>query len=563
MGMPHEKCLPARAAAASFIVLSLLLILPHFLKDYRVGHDILYHLNWNALFQKQFFQGDLYPRWLFEMNGGRGSPVFYFYSPLPYYVSAIFSLIITGAKISWFSLGACHIFALTVSCCGMFRLLRFYTSVKTAYLITLFYLLFPYHLIVDLYMRFAFAEFFAIAIIPYLFIYTYQLAQYEPHAAVKLGTAYCLLILSHIPSALLISPFLMLYFWASSRTLSDGYRIISPLSLGTGLAAFYLVPVFFLRDYISLARMTEGRGYFENAFLTVGGKLFPGWTHYWAMLHYLAIVSLILSLLSFAILTRPRPLWCFLHLSCIGSIFMMYPLAEPVWRAFPLLQIVQFPWRFFIVLSFMLFLSLALSLDFARFGSDSPYRFQRNLRTIVLFSLIGLSAATAFSIYIYASQTVSAEEKAYIDNAVSTRVGANEYLPRGVPEKTVGEVIDRTLLNIDHLFEFPQEETFHYKLKQDSVFLDLTTKQTGRLVFNQFYFPTWQCLDLANGTEKEIIMTNEGVMAVELSTGPHRLVFQHQTTVYEIIGNTISLLSIVLLVILINVKRLHKGRRAA
>ena len=44
---------------------------------------------------------------------------------------------------------------------------------------TLFYLLYPYHLVVDLYIRFAFAEFFAIAIIPYLFIYTYQLVEEE------------------------------------------------------------------------------------------------------------------------------------------------------------------------------------------------------------------------------------------------------------------------------------------------------------------------------------------------------------------------------------------------
>ena len=117
--MDSQKHFPTHLAYLSIFILCFSLVIPTFLNGYWVANDILYHLNWNDLFQQQLFTGDLYPRWLFEMNGGRGSPIFYFYSPLPYYVSAFFALLIPGEQSSWYSLGACYCFALAISAIGL------------------------------------------------------------------------------------------------------------------------------------------------------------------------------------------------------------------------------------------------------------------------------------------------------------------------------------------------------------------------------------------------------------------------------------------------------------
>ena len=52
--------------------------------------DSRYNAVTGRLFSEQFWSGDLYPRWLIGMNSGLGSPHFFFYAPLGYYIAAAF-----------------------------------------------------------------------------------------------------------------------------------------------------------------------------------------------------------------------------------------------------------------------------------------------------------------------------------------------------------------------------------------------------------------------------------------------------------------------------------------
>jgi hypothetical protein len=243
INMHFFKKNPALLVYSSIFSLCFLLTIPPFLNDYIVGHDMLYHLNWNELFQTQLFQGDLYPRWLFDMKGGRGSPVFYFYSPLPYYFSALFSLLIPPPQSAWYSLGATYLFALFVSSVGMFWFFKSYAETKYAYAFTIFYILFPYHLVVDLYIRFAYAEFFAITWIPYIFICLQKVGIGERKAVWYLAILYALLILSHIPTTLLITPFFIIFALINTRTAVKKLSILSGFTLGVALTSFYLIPI--------------------------------------------------------------------------------------------------------------------------------------------------------------------------------------------------------------------------------------------------------------------------------------------------------------------------------
>ena len=42
-----------------------------------VWGDTLFHAMWYTNFSAQLLAGDLYPRWLINLNGGLGSPVFF------------------------------------------------------------------------------------------------------------------------------------------------------------------------------------------------------------------------------------------------------------------------------------------------------------------------------------------------------------------------------------------------------------------------------------------------------------------------------------------------------
>jgi uncharacterized membrane protein len=52
------------------------------------GHDSTAHLAWFRQFSEQFWGGELYPRWLINDNSGLGSPVFFYYGPIPYLISS-------------------------------------------------------------------------------------------------------------------------------------------------------------------------------------------------------------------------------------------------------------------------------------------------------------------------------------------------------------------------------------------------------------------------------------------------------------------------------------------
>ena len=63
-------------------VAALILSLPVFVRGPMLaGHDTKEHLSFGEHFAEQFWQGDLYPRWLLNMNNGLGSASFFVYPP--------------------------------------------------------------------------------------------------------------------------------------------------------------------------------------------------------------------------------------------------------------------------------------------------------------------------------------------------------------------------------------------------------------------------------------------------------------------------------------------------
>ena len=152
-------------AAASLLGAPIILFgLPH-------GHSLIENLLWSQEFARQLLAGDLYPRWLGHLNGGAGSPIFYFYGPFPFYLSSFITAFCqTCSPTIPLALSQCIVFA--ASGLAFFFLIRMDFSAAAACIAAIVYLLLPYHLEIDLWRRQAFGEFTAYLWIPLILIFT-------------------------------------------------------------------------------------------------------------------------------------------------------------------------------------------------------------------------------------------------------------------------------------------------------------------------------------------------------------------------------------------------------
>src|SRR5215813_5426145 len=76
---------------------------------------VTHHAVWYVHFSEQLWAGDVYPRWLMGMNDGLGSPVFYFYPPVPFFVTSLLRPLFRNDSHGWYQLGLTASLALIAS----------------------------------------------------------------------------------------------------------------------------------------------------------------------------------------------------------------------------------------------------------------------------------------------------------------------------------------------------------------------------------------------------------------------------------------------------------------
>src|SRR5437868_3808254 len=102
MRLPKMKTKHLGAIAAAGIVLTLpvlILGIPFF------SDDGVTHAVWYTHFSEQLSSGNLYPRWLMDMNAGLGSPAFFYYPPVPFFLTSLLRPLFAGDPQGWHQLG--------------------------------------------------------------------------------------------------------------------------------------------------------------------------------------------------------------------------------------------------------------------------------------------------------------------------------------------------------------------------------------------------------------------------------------------------------------------------
>ena len=229
------------------------------------------HVRYQIAFDEQFWQGDLYPRWLGRVNRNMGSPILYVQYPVPYVSAALIGWT-TAHSIEQVNqiktLGVVAAVTLIASGFAAYWWLRSFVGPNAALLGALVYLAAPYHVCVDLYARAAIGELFAFVWAPLCLLYVHRVATGGKYGVAGIAISFGLLVMSHIFTAILLFPILVAQLLLFSHDRYRGMsRLIAGFLLSAGLSAVYLVPLIWYRSWFNFKVLTGPNWLFSNHFL--------------------------------------------------------------------------------------------------------------------------------------------------------------------------------------------------------------------------------------------------------------------------------------------------------
>ncbi len=401
------------------LLVSLVLMMPALLLGHIIGHSSILNVNWAHGFEKQLAEGVIYPRWLPEMNGGAGSPVFYFYGPLPFFIAAPF-VALTGNDMLGVVLGATTM--LVASGFASYLLCRVYVSRNIALLSATIYMMMPYHFSMDIWYRSAFGEQSAFVFMPLAAYFAIKLAD-DWRYAMGLSLSFAAQVLSHLPTALLFAPILaLLCCWVAWRARSLRVLVMSGLAgiLALGLAALYILPAATLQAMI---QPDYWRIIVPADHLVLTDKVQEDFTFF---MFPQALVLLLALYFTFLALKHRRELGAATIWAAIAliAIFFSSILSQPFWNHAGPFSMVQLPWRLFCVLD------LATIVLFAQLAEKGFFNLRPMIAILAITILLGFGVAGgAQYLYYHMDNSPTLMTIQNDRERVAQRADASEYLP--------------------------------------------------------------------------------------------------------------------------------------
>lgn len=461
-----------------------LLLLPSLVLGTLISHSSPQNLTWASQFADQVRAGIPYPRWMPESFDGLGSPAFYFYPPLPFWIDALVSIVTANALPLPYRLAVTTTVILFLSGLSMQAWLIKASGKRTAALLgALAYMAAPYHLF-DTYTRGAFAETTAYAVLPLVVLALRLSIDGMRWGLPLLAIAYAALLLSHLPTALLCSITVMpAYVLFSTRSPGPLLRCAAGGALGIGLAAIYLLPAMELQLWVSAHQLWTAFYRAGNWFVIAPERWVDPDTM--RVIGSIVLVAALLAAgLCLALLQLPddevrRELgfWVALSLACLILIAGVVPW---FWDL-PLVGKVQFPWRLLMVVEFALVTALCLT----------PLAELRR-RVVYVFAAAGVALVPA-AILIVSDARARIEFVAR--GGVLDRHDVKEYQPAGFPFAG-SRYAD---LGLEHVKETsaisctPAASTCRADNDRfGTMRVMVESAQPTSVVLRRFFFPVWQ-----------------------------------------------------------------------
>jgi len=312
-------------------------------------------------------------RWVPDAGYQYGYPQFNYYPPSVYYLGVMFHKIgfeyIDTVKIL-FALG----FILSVV--TMFLLVSELVGNFPGFVGAILYTYIPYKA-VDVYVRGAMSEFWALVFYPLIFWAAYKLIKtLNIKYIILLGISISLLFTTHLLMSMIFalpSAIWAIYWLIKERKIEAFKKVMFAALLGIGISAFFILPVVFERQYAHTETMTMGYfGYLQH-FVNIKKLLFSTEWGYGSsgfpnekLNLSTGIVQWMFGLISIAIgscyllvkKNKDKYNWGILVILLgvleLFILFMMHSKSTFIWKMLPILEWLQFPWRFLTVSIFLL-----------------------------------------------------------------------------------------------------------------------------------------------------------------------------------------------------------------
>jgi hypothetical protein len=534
------------------LLISLSLTWPLWQAGYFSHHDNLQTMRILEM-RKCFSDWQIPCRWVPDMGYGNGFPLFNFYSVLPYYIGGLISYVtsyIIAAKILFF-------IPLVMGGIFMYLFLKEFFPELPAFVGATIFTLAPYKAL-DIYVRGAIAESFAITLAPLIFYFSYRLiksstkSNFLGFSLSLAGFLMCHNIMTLFFFPLVLLWILLILFYERKNT----FVIALALALGVGLASFFLFPAFLEKGLVQTDTLVRGDLDFRAHFVSIRQLFFDYTWGYGASIPgdqdtisfqvgfvqwIFTTIGLLLVFFSFIkqkkLHITPRlGLPLFWGIVFIFSVFMTHDRSAFIWERISLLHFAQFPWRF---LSISI---IAGSIMTSFVISELPKKWQ-------LYGSIGVVLVTLFLNWRFFRPEKFFPN--YTDQLIFSqdlweeqqKAGILDYLPKTAREPKEPAPSQPIIVS-----GIADVTSFHKG--SDNFSMQINVKTPSVVEMPIFDFPNWQVS--VNNKDTKVNHDNYlGRVEYALDQGEYTVNGVLQNTLVRTAANIITMLSVILLLFVI------------
>ncbi len=496
-------------------------------------------------------------RWVPDMGYGYGYPLFNFYPPLPFYIGYVFNVLgfnlIAVTKI---------LFLIGIIGGGVFM---YYLGEKIwgqlgGLVSAVFYTWAPYKA-VDIYVRGALNEFWALMFFPLIIYALCQVVDQGKKYIPLLSLSYAGLLLSHNGMSMLFTPLMIIwglgYLIIRHRGIKIYKQKIVQLLIsglwGVGLAAFFVLPAFLEKKYVHVETMLMGYFNYLAHFVSLrqmfldrswgyGASVWgldDGMPFQVGIIHWLTAVPVLgWAMINFKKINK-KIIYAvgFFFILFLSGVFLSHPRSTFIWKELKFLEFLQFPWRF-----------LALATFGLSVLSGGLVKILKN-KTKLVWAVLILTIALNFRYF-----TPDKIIKTNVEEKILSEEGWHklqtdaifDYLPKSADmppaEPAPGRPQSGNIAINSHT-----QGTDWYQAEVEA-------EQEEDLIFPIFNFPNWQAW--IDEQPSEITTAEElGRIKVKIPQGEHEVFLKLTDTPLRKWSNLISLLTWAGLVVVISQRK--------
>jgi hypothetical protein len=522
------------------------------------GYDVAQHIRFAAAYHDAFLNGSFFPGWSAVDNFGYGSVGIRFYPPFADYVLALTQIFTND----WYeSLVLNSVFWMIPGCIGIYLWLREYQRAYVATMAALLYCLMPYHLL-QIYEFQLYSEFAAASIAPFCFLFATRLIRKDSLSnQLGLSVSCALLILTHLPSSIIVLSSLFVYsliMFRTERFREILFRFTFAALTTIALTSFYLARLITELDWVQHSSAQFSTGFYDHHrhFFPIISN-FGDW--YWYLMLWQIDLTTIVTLLMLApiciylvygkrFVENGSAEWRgMLAVAVTGlySLFMLSVLSGPIWNSVPMIEKIQFPWRFLSVSTIMSSISFVFAVSYF---SVNKIKYKRLIiyPTVALF--VGIALFDLTQIVLMAGPL---DRGKFYESVVDKR--ADESCSCWWPTWGRREAFqnDQLVSAGDRMIEITNWNTM-------SRSIELEKGQQEFVRIATFYYPYWKAS--VNGIAARVSMDENGAMLIGIppERSEVRLYFEEPPLIK--VSNAVSLISWLGLIVAIALLLIKQSR---